>query len=293
MAHPVEHPALHWCFTINNPTDEDTFDENLFDYVVVGKETGSSGTPHWQCYGKLKKKARLSWLKKHVNARAHYEQMHGTPQEAADYCKKDGNFVEHGEVPSAQTEAATEKNKTDYRQMLELAKARQVEEIEKLNPRIAFTNYRLIKEIGDDHQPPPKPLTELQVWWIWGPTGTGKTTYCRSRWPDAYWHPVTENNWNGYDGHDTVVFEDVDHLSIRDFKIWCDYYPFPVKQLYRRTVIRPKRMVFTSNNPPEDCFAWTTNVPKERHWPAIRRRITFLVHKEVKDDPVPDVINID
>lgn len=91
--------AKHWCFTLNNWTEEQ-LEEILnldLEYLVVGKEVGENGTPHLQGYFALKKKGRvLKLLKK---SKPHYEIMRGTPEQASAYCKKDGDFIERGEVP--------------------------------------------------------------------------------------------------------------------------------------------------------------------------------------------------
>jgi hypothetical protein len=91
------------CFTLNNPTEEerksliDSFDDH-WTYLVIGDEKGDSGTPHLQCYGKLNKRHSHAALKRLI-PRAHFERTRGTPKQAADYCKKDGKFVEFGTLP--------------------------------------------------------------------------------------------------------------------------------------------------------------------------------------------------
>ena len=91
----------HWCFTLNNPGAEPVPEWPVdVTYYVIGKETGESGTPHWQGYVCFAKPLRLTALKK-LMPRAHWEQMRGTPQQAADYCKKDGDYEEDGILPKA------------------------------------------------------------------------------------------------------------------------------------------------------------------------------------------------
>lgn len=96
-----------WCYTINNPSESDVAAvENFFDhnssviYHVYGREVGSNGTPHIQGFFCLNRTNRLSWCAAHISSRAHFEQARGTSTQASDYCKKDGDFVEHGVCPS-------------------------------------------------------------------------------------------------------------------------------------------------------------------------------------------------
>lgn len=97
--------SRHWCFTINNWTREDV--EQLealgpqVSYLVIGYETGDSGTPHIQGYVVFPRIKRRREALRLISPRAHLEVKRGTPQQAADYCKKDGLFNEWGELPSS------------------------------------------------------------------------------------------------------------------------------------------------------------------------------------------------
>lgn len=97
-------PKKHWVFTVNNPSTDDQGGLWLppFDYAVLGNEVGESGTPHIQGYVVFKSKLRLTQIRKHsvTAARAHWEpqSVYSTPVQAADYCKKDGDFKEFGEL---------------------------------------------------------------------------------------------------------------------------------------------------------------------------------------------------
>lgn len=96
--------STRWVFTINNPTDEDRNHvaelgvHQLRKYLIVGRETGESGTPHLQGFVVFTRgltRTRVSRLL----PRAHLEPARGTSAQAADYCKKDGDFDEYGECP--------------------------------------------------------------------------------------------------------------------------------------------------------------------------------------------------
>jgi len=105
--------AKHWCFTLNNPTDDEkhllhTHGEEigledgdpLFSYLIFGREVGESGTPHLQGFFILSKKARIPQIKQIPGLeRCHLEMARGTPTQAATYCKKDGDFDEYGSIP--------------------------------------------------------------------------------------------------------------------------------------------------------------------------------------------------
>lgn len=101
---PREAPKKHWVFTLNNyvPGDETGSWLLPFEYAVLGQEVGESGTPHIQGYVIFKKKYRLNQLKSHSSQgnRCHWEpqSVYSTPAQAADYCMKEGNFKEFGEL---------------------------------------------------------------------------------------------------------------------------------------------------------------------------------------------------
>lgn len=95
----------HWAgCTLNNwtPAHEASFLANIqpiADYYVYGKEVGASGTPHLQFMVCFKKQTRLSAVRKLLPAIWFVKSPRSTMQQASDYCKKDGNFIEFGTLP--------------------------------------------------------------------------------------------------------------------------------------------------------------------------------------------------
>ena len=88
-----------WCYTLNNYTiaQSVTLDDIDAVYHVWGYERAASGTPHIQGFIQMEKRMRLGGMKT-LFPTAHLEIRKGTPEEACDYCKKDGDYVEKGEL---------------------------------------------------------------------------------------------------------------------------------------------------------------------------------------------------
>jgi hypothetical protein len=133
------------CFTINNYDDIDVNSLKLLfsdkgKYLVYGHEVGDSGTPHLQGYIELKGQYVLNTLKKYL-PRAHIEARRGTPQEAAEYCKKDGDFIELGEMTQ-------QGERTDIQEMVQAIKegASPYEVYERF-PQNYLKYYKCIKEL--------------------------------------------------------------------------------------------------------------------------------------------------
>ena len=110
--------AKRWCFTLNNPTGEDIahfvgtpsdgpqINLGSVQYMIFQEERGDErGTLHWQGFLILKKPQRLSWLKRNISGKAHWEVAVGTNEQARDYCRKPETYTggirhEYGELPA-------------------------------------------------------------------------------------------------------------------------------------------------------------------------------------------------
>lgn len=95
-----------WCFTLNNYStgEYDSLSllaqSNEVEYFIIGKETGENGTPHLQGYVIFTSSRRFRSAKSLISSRAHVERARGSPSQASEYCKKDGDFVEFGTPPA-------------------------------------------------------------------------------------------------------------------------------------------------------------------------------------------------
>lgn len=94
--------AKHWCFTLNNYTQEnvDRIIDNAssFEYVIFGKEIGDSGTPRLQGFVSFPTRVRRSVCIEKIG-QAHFTVARNIDN-SIQYCKKDGDFVEIGVKPN-------------------------------------------------------------------------------------------------------------------------------------------------------------------------------------------------
>lgn len=260
--------ARRWCFTLNNWTQEEyvaLLGTPLARYAVIGKETGDSGTPHLQGYLVLASPARLSAMKK-LSPRAHWEPAIGTSQQAADYCKKDGDFEEVGDIPD-QPSASGAAEKQRWEDARTAAKAGKLDDIP---ADIWLRYYRTLKEVAKDHMQPPPDLTAPCGVWIYGEPGVGKSLKARRDYPNAY--KKNQNKWwDGYQHEEYVILDDFDSKELgHHLKIWADAYAFIAETKGGALMIRPKAFVITSNYSPDD-LDWD---PKIRD--AVKRRFKII-----------------
>lgn len=96
--------ARHWCFTLNNYTDDHITRllglEGRVDYLVFGKEVGHTGTPHLQGFVSFRDRVRLNQVIE-LAGQAHWTVARKLA-EAIEYCKKDGDVTEFGIPPRGQ-----------------------------------------------------------------------------------------------------------------------------------------------------------------------------------------------
>lgn len=197
--------AKRYCFTINNWKEEDidaiiSFGlSEICSYMVFGFETGESNTPHIQGFVILTSSRRLTYMKNNLNQRAHFETTRGTSQEAADYCKKDGQFEEFGDI-KIHTGGA-EKQKQDFQETIELAKKGLFEQINpthylRYNAAIHNIHQRHLSTSSRSNIPCPDiqlfpwqqvlfdylngPISPREIIFVHDPVGNGgKSTFCK------------------------------------------------------------------------------------------------------------------
>lgn len=184
--------------------------------------------------------------------RAHLEKQRGSAVQAADYCKKDGDFVEHGEAPKGRGANTKEM----WSNVVKWAEDGQIQRIREEYPGIYFLHFNKItglrrRQLGILHG-------DLRnEWWV-GPTGTGKSRRLWELYPEHYGKALNKW-WDGYEDEDVVAIEEMDpehgkYLG-HFLKIWADRYPFsPEVKGSHMKKIRPGKIIVLSNYTIDECF---------------------------------------
>lgn len=154
--------SRRWVFTLNNYTEDDEqqlirfFAEHNVVYLIFGREVApTTGTRHLQGFLILPSPRRRAFLVRTL-FQAHFETARGTSAQAADYCKKEGDHVELGTLPTEQG------RRKDIEVIIEWidefiadhGRAPSDREIAHGQPR-AFLIYRNIGELARLRAPPP------------------------------------------------------------------------------------------------------------------------------------------
>lgn len=263
-----------FCFTTNNYTQEHIDLLELIDctYVVYGKEVGESGTPHLQGYIRFAHQRTVTSVIKKIPG-SHIEIKKATAEQAIDYCKKDGDVYERGEAPKTQKDKG-ELNKRRWEEAFLAAKEGRHDDIP---ADIRMRYYKTIKCIHEDYIKKPEPLNELQNEWRYGATGTGKSRTAQEAYPDAYLKKADTQWWDGYVGQEVVIIDDFDKYHVKlgyQLKIWLDHYPFQAERKGGSALIRPKKIIVTSNYHPSDIW------DDEKTLKPILRRVTLVSYGE-------------
>lgn len=218
-------------------------------YIVIGLEKcPSTGRMHLQGYCELEEQLRMSSIKKLFDdSGIHIEQRRGTAKEAADYCKKDGDYLEAG-TPKAQGK------RTDLEEACQLILERKsMKEVANNNPSVYVKYHKglqALKNVQFEHRT-DKPT----VHWRWGLAGTGKTRYCVDTHPCHYIKDGTQW-WDGYEQQEAIIIDDFDgRWPYRDLLRLLDRYQYQGQTKGGYVKINSPFIYITCEYPPSEFWA--------------------------------------
>lgn len=277
----------NFAFTLNNPTDPKVdilkgLIPKHCNYVAWAIETApTTGTIHLQGFANGVSAKRLpGWIKVLPDG-IHIERMRGTFKENEDYIKKVKNgdpqhVFQYGglteqEIDEQRNRKEEEKSKRRQltTQFIEYAKKGRFDEIQELAPGRYLQSYRVFKEIHNDHQSVPvmQTISHFDFHWYYGATGTGKSRYAFTKYPNSY--PKDLNKWwDGYkNGQPVIINEWYPECGLgQKLKNWADHYPFTAEFKGYSRAIRPVTIIITSNYSMEQCFSPDLLAPLKRRF---------------------------
>ena len=302
-----------WNLTINEPIEKGWTHDKLkytlqsiasMVYFCLGDEIGENETFHTHLYF-VTKNCKPFTTVKNFFPEAHIEAPDGTSQQNRDYVFKEGakfnkdsetgkydytdsqgkkhigthydnSNEEWGELPQERQGA-----RTDIADLYEMIKDGYTNvEIMEVNPKYmmcldkierARQNYR--ESVYSDT------WRELDVNYIWGPTGSGKTRFVKDKYGYSnvytvsdYYHP-----FDMYQGQDVILFEEFrSSLRISDMLKYLDGYPVELPARYINKTACFTKVFFCTNI---DLRAQYRDIQKDEPetWKAFLRRINNVM----------------
>lgn len=254
----------NWVFTFNNyEGKEEEFSTALKQhakYFIIGHEMGEQKTPHLQGFVSFIKTHRLASLKKLFAKEIHWEPKKGTKQQAIDYCKKEGMYIEFGD-------SGQQGHRTDCDRFMELVpKKRTFREICEIMPQaIRFPRaFNMLRQDYDKFDSPK--FRDVHVSVFIGPTGTGKTR-AALEYDDWFKLDKANNLWfDGYNREDTLIIDDYNgFIKYEHLLQLLDVHPLRLEIKGGFTYAYWIKIVITTNHEINSWYPTMTDIsPLER-----------------------------
>ena len=298
-----------WNITINNPLDKGFTHTKISEelqtlkslvYYCMADESGQ--THHTHIFCAFSSAVRFSTLKARL-PEAHLEAARGSVAQNRDYIAKTGkweNDRKHGtRIPGTFEEwgdAPEERQgrRTDLDDLYQMVKEGATDlEILEVHPR-AMMYLDKIERVRQTLKAEryATEFRQLDVTYIWGPTGTGKTRgvmeehgYDKVCRVTDYDHPFER-----YNGEDTIVFDEFrSQLRISDMLNYLDGYPLMLPCRYANRQACYTKVYRISNVPLENQYRGV-QMDEPLTWKAFLRRIHHVVEYTAEgfnSEPVP------
>lgn len=258
-------------FTLNNYTSEDeakvlALQESVV-YMVVGKEVGEQGTPHYQGYLYFKNARTLSSLKKML-PRAHFSvPAKGTHMQNKTYCTKGGDIlIEHGEIPS-------QGQRNDLTEVIvSCKKGTTTQELLEEHTTVYAKYPKFVELCKRTYATPRDPTIAPEVKCYYGEAGAGKTKTAYEEFEGKCFmkKPSTKDWWDGYDGHKNVIIDEADkgYIKLCEMLDILDRYPCKVNVKGSVVEFVATKIILTANKHPKD---WYSNCSTQERKGLLRR----------------------
>jgi len=280
MKQNQETPYSDWLLTIRRDVDgvERTPEmvegalQEVFDAAIGQPEKGGkSGYRHYQVFAQCRR-IRFGTLKKKLAAvglgDAHIEHRKGSVSEAVGYCTKsktkDGDGFQFGQIDRHEKEDSHQGERTDLQRLKARAEAGEtVSEILLSEDGAAAARclgwLRATCEAAQVKRCRTAVREDLEVCYIWGETGTGKTTYVYENEGIGDTYTVTDyaHPFDQYEGERVLLLDEyTGQFSMPSILKILDVWPVQLSARYSNRWAAYSKVWVVSNLPATDLYAY-------------------------------------
>lgn len=251
-------------------TDSPIFAAQQMAYLAYGAEHTASGQHHWQGMVIYKHPRMLKTVIKDWKP-AHVEIMYGTPEDAREYCKKEGNFTEFGNFPAqGQRNDITE----FVNQIMEGTLT--PTDILMEHPSMYHLYGRTFLAAHDEFLRTRYRTEMTSLIYIFGKTGTGKSKWAFKNFtPDTHYEWSDDNGWwDNYRQQDTVIIDEFrGQLKMNELLRLADRHPLSVSRRGRPPMpFTSRTIIITSALKPSEIYC---NLSENDRMDQFYRRATI------------------
>lgn len=281
-------PSRSWVFTVNNWTEvqldnlkELASDDKECVYTVIGKEVGESGTPHLQGCITFKSPKRRAAVSKLIPS-AFVDRARSVAHARA-YCTKedDDAFVQDNRKQGA---------RTDLQIAVDMVATQGVLMIVEQDPAMFVRYHAGFEKLEARLQKPRDPNAPPEIWWLFGPTGVGKSRFVHEREADLWVAMASHKWWEGYDQQEAILIDDMrcNYAPFNELLKILDRYPYKAERKGSYVQVNSKRIYITSQFPPHKVYNRENRSGEDIN--QLYRRITKIIEVKNSLTELPDSV---
>lgn len=286
IAEPKERRNRSWVITVNN-YDEECISKmrSLVEhctYLIFGKEKGSQGTNHLQGYFTLRYAKTFRNVQKVVPHGSHLEVAKGSAIQNREYCSKEGDFEEYGDIPRPG-------KRTDLEECADTVMKDGLVRacIEHPGTMIRYGKGMLLYKGMMEERLGGMREKQRNTVWISGKPGSGKTRSVFAACSNIrlYIDSGSSEFFSPHDGQKVALFDDLRprNKSISSlFKVFDPFYNAVVNCKGSQTVITSDVIFVTSVLKPREFMMSYPHEPAEQ----LVRRVNMIETDELTFDEI-------
>lgn len=242
-------------------------------YCAYGHEQGGkSGRAHWHVYVRWETKRNsrtvCNYFKSVCGKNLWCGKPRGDEKQVRDYCWCEGDHVDkaprsisHGQYPEEEYDPLIKEQQGKRSDLEAIAQAaadgKDPTWIAERYPGDFIRYHAGITKLCSLTGPKPPAERDVEIFVMWGPTGTGKTHRTMTTWPNAFAVIPGRDPWGMYNGEETIFFDEFDPSlwPVTAMNRYLDKWRVLLDARYNNKYGAWTRVVICANSNPASWYA--------------------------------------